>query len=148
MTKRRAILEVVLARLQAIQTADGFATNAGSTVFLNDTPVLGDDDPNVAIAILVDEDAPGFRGENVHVALPINIQAHAKADLDEPWIAAEDVLGDIKKAMELADRTLGGLLASRLDRGPTRTVPRVEGMTTVGVSVGYTLPYSERWGQP
>lgn len=148
MSQRRDILEAVLARLGTILTSNGFATDAGGTLFLGAVPELGPDDPSVAVAIIVGDDAVTFQGENMFIALPLHIAAVAKADLDEPWIAVEDVLSDIKKAIELTDRTLGGLVQRQLLRGTTRTVPRDPGSLTVGVAVEYRAPYREAWGNP
>src|SRR5574341_1196761 len=126
-SRRQQILEAFLTLVQVIRTANGFATDAGLTVFLGETPTLGPDDPDTAIAIVVGEEAPTYQGENVFIALPVGIQALAKPDLDQPWLAAEAVLGDIKKAVELADRTLGGLVRRHIQRDVTRTMERRTG---------------------
>lgn len=147
-SRRRAILEAMQARLETIHTAAGFATEAGAAVFLNETPALGPDDPDVAIAMLVGDDTSTWQGLHVMLQLPIEIQALAKADTAAPWWAAEDVLADIKRAMEQVDRTLGGLVKRQIERGVTRTLAREAGSTTVGVSITYVAPYTERWGFP
>lgn len=146
--KRQAILEALRDRLEAITTANGFRTNAGQTVCLGETPALGPDDATVAIAIVVGDDEPRFQGEHVFVSLPIGVQALAQADLDDPYLAIEAVLGDIKEAVELEDRTLGGLVPRSIDRGSTRTLEREPGSTTVGVELEYSAPYTEVWGAP
>lgn len=147
-TRRRSILEAVKTRLEAIRQDDGYATDAGETVFLGEAPALGPDDPDVAIVILVGEDEPHFQGEHVLLRLPLEIQAVAKADLDEPWLAVEDVLGDIKMAVETTDRTLGGLVKRQIERGATVTLEREPGSTYVGATLTYYAPYTERWGHP
>lgn len=146
--RRRAILEAVRTRLQAIRQVDGYATDAGAHVFLNEAPVFGPDDAAVAIAILVGEDDPVFQGEHLLIRLPVEIQAIARADLDEPWLAVEDVLGDIKAAMELEDRTLGRLVKRQIERGRTTTLDREPGSEYVGAAIVYVAPYAERWGHP
>jgi hypothetical protein len=108
---------------------------------------LGADDPDTAIAIVVQDTAPQYQGENVFEVLPVEIQALAKADLDEPWIAAEEILSRCITAIELTDRTLGGLVKRMIEIGPTRTLPREEGSTTVGIAITYRAPYSRRWGR-
>ena len=147
-TKRRLILEGFKARLEAIQRADGFTTDAGATVFLNEAPALGPDDPDVAIVILVGVDIQTYQGEHIMLQLPLRIQAIAKADLDEPWLAVEDVLGDIKTAVELEDRTLGGLVKRQIERRETETLERESGSAYVGAGITYLVPYTERWGHP
>lgn len=145
---RRRALEAIVARLQDIQTANGYLTNAGSVVYLGGSPGLGKDDPDVALAVVILDDEVTYVGENIRVNLPIEIQALAKAELDNPYIASESVLADVKTAVELEDRRLGGLLRDRMKRGSTRTLEREPGSLDVGVSVLYTLPMVEKWGDP
>ncbi len=137
-----------LSRLSAITLANGFSTDAGKLVLLGEAPTLGEDDPDSAIAIVIGEDEPGHQGENVVYVLPIEVQALVKANVTEPLLAAESVVGDIKRALEL-DHDIGGLAVRRgFDRGPTRVLPREEGSGTVGVGVGYRILIAEKWGDP
>lgn len=147
-SRRQQVIEAIRSRLEVIAIADGFNTDAGAKIFLEEAPPLGPDDPDVAIAIVIGDDNPTLHGEHVFGTLPIEIQALAKADLDEPWLAVEGVLQDIKRAIELEDRSLGRLLRSRLERKPTRTLPREAGSTSVGVSITYEAPIAEKWGEP
>lgn len=146
--RRQLILEAFRARLLAIQIEDGFDTDAGDHVHLGVVPELGPDDSDIAVAITVGDEASKFQGENVLSDLPVEVHALAKADLAEPWIASETVLADIKRAVELADRTLGGLVPRRFYRGPVRTRERAVGSTTVGITITYLAPIVEKWGHP
>lgn len=145
---RQQILEALRDRLQAITQDAGFATNAGRQVLLGEAPSFGPDDPVAAIAILVGEDQVSRTGEHAIILLPVLIAALARADLDQPWVAVEQVLEDIKRAVELEDRTLGRLLRTRMERGSTRTLERDEGQVAIGAAITYVLPYAEVWGQP
>jgi hypothetical protein len=147
-TRRQLILEALKARVEAIRIAAGFATDAGLSVFLGERPALGPDDPETAIAIVAFDDVVRAQGNKLFMAIPVGICAIAKADLDAPWVAIEAVLGDIKTAIELSDRTLGDLLRANFERGSTRTLDRETGSTTVGAMVTYELQYSETWGRP
>lgn len=147
-SNRESILAAFLARIGAIQIAKGFATDAGLAVTLGESPQLGPDDPDVMIAIIVNDDDPKFQGLQIMTQLPVSIQALAKADLADPWLAVEALLGDIKRAVELPDRTLGGLVKRQIERGSTRTLPRESGSTVVGAQVTYVCPYTEVWGNP
>lgn len=147
-SRRQLLLAAIVARVQAVQTASGFQTDAGQLVFFGETPELGPDDPNEAIAVVVGDEEPKYQGANLLIRLPVSIQAVAKADLEAPWLAIEAVIADIKTAVELADRKLGGLIPQPLERGPVRTMPRAKGSTTVGVSVQYLATYVEGWGTP
>lgn len=144
-SRRQLILEALQARVSAILLAGGFATDAGATVFLGETPQLGPDDPFEAIALVPDDDSVQDKGY-LFVQLPVAVQALAKADLDAPWETIEAILGDIKAAVELDDKTLGGLLKAPMMRGTTRTLAREPGSTTVGAGVTYICSYVEQWG--
>lgn len=147
-TRRQAILETFRERLQVVRKVDGFQTDAGDHVFLGAAPELGEGDPDEAFAVVVLDDEVRYTGEHLAVLLPVGIAAVAKADCDEPWLAIEALLWDIKQAIETDDRSFSGLLAERFERGPTQTLPREPGSTTVGVMVTYRAPYNEVWGHP
>ena len=149
--RRQLILEEVRRRLRTIVQGEGdpaFQTSAGKHVYLGELPVLGPDDADTAICITVGDETPSFQGENVASELPVEIHALSRADLDEPWIAVEEVLADIKRAMEV-DRTLGGLVKQKqFSRGQARTMEREAGSTVVGATILYFVPIVERWGRP
>lgn len=147
MTRRLMILDELARRAGVITTANGFPSNAGARVYLGAAPELGDGDPNEALAIVPRDDSP-TEPNYQFVTLPIEIQAIAKASIEEPWIAVEVLLGAIKLAIELPDRTLGSLLKAQIRRGPTRSLERVPGSTTVGAGVLYLCEYVEPWGNP
>lgn len=147
-SRRQRILEALFARLEAIRVGATFQTDAGRFVYVNETPGFGPDDAETAIALVIGVDVVRVQGNKVFVALPIEVQALASAGLKEGWRYTEPVLADIKRALELEDRTLGGLVEQWLARGSTRTLERDEGSTTVGVAVGYEANYSETWGNP
>jgi hypothetical protein len=147
-SNRRQILEAVRERLQAILRSGGYHTDAGALVFLGEAPNLGPDDPAQAIAILVDDDRVIGVKTQVQIELPVSIAALVRADLDTPWLMVEDVLADIKRAIEVPDRQLGlgRIVTSRIERGTTRTLERQDGTNVVGATVTYTIPYVEVWG--
>jgi hypothetical protein len=147
-SRRQGILEALLARVQRIERANEFQTDAGQRVYLGEAFELGPDDPVEAIALVVGEETPQYQGENLFITLPVAIIALAKADLEQPWLAVEAVIADIKTAVETTDRTLGGLVRRQIQRGPVVTLERQPGSTTVGASVTYLSPYVERWGAP
>lgn len=147
-SKRQQIIQAFVTRLGAIEARDGFNTDAGLTVYVNERPTFGPDDPCEAIALVVGDDEVGYHGEHLWVRLPIEIHALATAEMAEPWKTIERVLADIKKAVELSDRTLGGLVPRMIERESTVTLEREEGSTSVGVAVTYVAPYKELWGTP
>lgn len=148
-SRRQAILVEMLARVSEITQQNGFNTDAGLTPFLGEKVSLDDpSDPEIAICLVVRDDFPGRSMQNILVTLPIEIQAIAKADINSPWLTVESLLTDIKRAVELEDRTLGGYAQSYIERGQTRTLQREVGATTVGASITYLVPYAEAWGAP
>ncbi len=153
MSVRQAILAEVISRLGTIAIANGYQTDAGLMLFVGELPLLGPDDPPAAIAVIVrDELAADLSGygeapDGITVSvLPIECQAVAKADLEQPWVLVEAVISDIKQAIETSDRSLGGILVLPLKRGRTRAFGREPGSTIVGAAVPYLATFAEQWG--
>lgn len=147
MSTRLDILNAIRTRLALIRTANGYNTEAGALIFLGEQVTLGSSDPAEALAIEVRDDEPGHQGMNVVTVLPIEIQAIVKDSVATPILAVENVIADIRKAME-SDQNLGGLaLEPRgLMRGGTRIIPREEGSTTLGAGCEYRVEFTEKWG--
>lgn len=148
MSRRQAILAAFISRLSGILIADGYQTDVGQVVFIGERPVLGPDDPDASIDVVVGADEPGYQGENVFVALPVTVRAVVKATRDSAWATVEAAVSDIKTAIE-TDHDLGGLLVARgLERGTVEPRDREPGDVVVGVGIRYTLKYVEKWGAP
>jgi hypothetical protein len=148
-SKRQSIIGALRTRLEAITVDNGFQTDAGARIYTGQAPSQGPDEPTAALAIVAGDDSTGHQGEHVVVTWPLQVVALVKADVDEPLLALEAVVADIKTAVELADRTFGGLLVARgLTRGNTRVLPREDGSEYVGASVEYQVVFAERWGEP
>lgn len=147
-SRRQRILEALLVRLQAIQRASGFQTDAGLSVFMGAGVVLGPDDPDEVAVLVAAEDEVRIHGDKVAVELPVEMYAIAKAEVEQPWARVEAVIADIKKAIELPDRSLGGLTNQWIRRVSTRPMERNEGSLVVGAVVLYQVPYTEQWGHP
>lgn len=145
---RKSALDEILARLAAIRITNGYNTDAGARLFIGEQPVLGPSDPEASIAVVVREDEAGYQGENVVVRLPVAIQAIVKADAADPFSTVEDIIEDIKRAVE-TDHDLGGRLVRRgLERGSTQPLDRESGSEFIGAEVQYRLIYAEQWGAP
>ena len=146
-TRRVLILQRLGALAALIQTANGYDTDTGLRVYLGAAPELGDADPDYAIAIVPGDEAATEDGRISNV-LPIAIQAIGKSSAADAWINLELLLGDIKRALELEDRTLGSILKGVMKRGPTRSLERDPGSTTIGIEIFYFCPYVDEWGNP
>jgi len=148
MSVRQSILTEIVSRLSGISLLGGYQTDAGALVFVGQTPALSEADPEQALALVVGSDAVGYQGENVLTQLSIVVHAILRADVDEPTLASEAVIADIKKAVEI-DRDLGGILTPRgLERGTTTAALRSQGSEYVAATVEYRCRFVERWGQP
>ena len=151
MTTRLQVLNALTERLAQVLVANGYTTDAGQLVVLGEAGELGENDPDAALAIVPGDDRQKTQAGSVGTAFvewPIQIVALGKADIDQPWVAIENAVGDIKRAIEAGDRRLEGLLKSDLQRGSTRVVSRQPGSLTIGASVTYVATIAEPWGQP
>lgn len=146
--RRQLILSTLIERVSVIRVANGYQTDAGATLFIGETPPLGPDDPAAALAIVVGDEEPLYQGEQLFIRLPYDIQALANPGLEQPWLVVEATITDIKRAVELADRTLGGLVKRQIERRAVRSLPREPGTETIGAAVTYVAPYTEKWGDP
>lgn len=145
---RLAILTELVNRVGQITIENGFATNAGLTVLFGESPMLGEDDPPSAVALIIgDDQAQDQSGDDTLTSLPIDIQALAKAEVKQPWRTVEAVIADIRMAIERGDRTIGGLVTRPLARGRTRRLQREAGATTIGAAVQYTAFFLDTWGE-
>jgi hypothetical protein len=142
-SRRQSIIEALASRLENIQVAEGYNTDAGSMVFLGEDPTFGPDDPAVALAVNVGDAVEGR--QPMVTEMPLEVVALVRADITAPLLAMEQVIADIRAAVE-TDHTLGGT-CKQLTRGAVRALPRETGHTVVGASVEYTALYSEMWGE-
>lgn len=151
---RQRILEALLARVQAIH-GSGFQTNAGHRVYLGVDARLSEEDDmqaehdSASIEIrLGDIDPPDHQMERLQIELPVTFTVVARASYRQPWMAIESAAADVKRAIELEDRTLGGLVPSDIERGAEGSMPRERGSEVVGYEITYPVLYSEAWGYP
>lgn len=155
-TLRERVLEAFAARLSEIRVEAGtlYRTNAGDRVYIGEAPSLGDDDPPSAVVVVIgDVQATDHQMGTMQQAIAVECQAHVRISFTEtidsnPFMMAEALLGDIVRAVEQADRTLGSLSKGPITLGPTRSIPRETGSTTVAVGQTYLVPIVRRWGQP
>lgn len=150
MSNRKTIIQAFVARLAAIQVANGFATDIGLQYFVGETPTLGADDPEAALAVLIGAEQPQWQGKKCYITLPIDVHVIVPAGASA-YAAQEDAIADVKRAIEV-DHDLGGLLSSAgqfpLRRGAIRPLPRESGSTEVGAVLPYEASFTEGWGAP
>jgi len=149
MSRRQDVITAFAARLSNITQANGYQTDAGALVLVGQAPVLSDGDPDQALALVIGPDVSGYQGENVQTSIPLTVHALVRAeDITQPYLDAEAVIADIKKAVE-TDHDLGGLLKPRgLTRGVTTAAVREPSSSFVAASVDYNVEFAEKWGAP
>ncbi len=146
-TRRLLILQTLGALAGVIQRTNGYDSDAGLKVYIGAAPELGPSDPDYAIAIVPGDELATEDGR-ISNTFPVEVQAIGKAAAAEAWINLELLLGDLKHAIELEDRTLGSVLKGVMTRGATRTLERPAGSLTIGVGLVYVCPYVDEWGNP
>jgi hypothetical protein len=146
-TRRVLILERLATLAATITRANGYDSDAGLKVFIGGAPELGPADPDYAIALVPGDELAEEQGR-ISNTFPVAVQAIGKSDAADAWINLELLLGDLKKAIELEDRTLGSILKGVMKRGPTRSLERPPGATTIGLEIFYSCPYVDEWGNP
>jgi hypothetical protein len=152
-SKRQRILEALADRLREIQATNGFETDAGLHLYWGPV-VLGPDDEPLAIAIVPGgtETNPQQAGKKI-IMMPVQLHAVVREETPQPntlentWLQAEAILGDIKRAVELDDLTLGKL-AVDIAAGEVVPLLREEGGSMLGLQIEYRIIYTEHWGDP
>jgi hypothetical protein len=151
-TTRGRILAEFERRVSMIRRTSSFATDAGRLVFIGEAPDLGPDDPDHAVAVIPGNTA-GLGDPTlgkVGASWPILVAALARMsnwqDASRAWMLVEAVIGDVVRAIETEDRTLGGFVPGDLRRGAIEALGRAEGTMTVGLSITYDAPYHTAWG--
>ena len=153
-SKRIGALTELKRRLEQITITNGFSTDAGKNVLLGENAKLGPDDPETAIAIVVGSSTEEHLGFSKVIVsrVGLSLQAFAKAapaDGADPFLVAEDVVADIKRAAELEDRTLNGYCSNPgFSRASVTPAKRLEASEYVGAKVDYSLTFEEAWGRP
>lgn len=109
--KSSDIAEYLTEVLGSIQTANGYLTDLGTTVYRGK---LKHDEDRVPYAVLIEgEDRPGETGaqKDITITQDFVLGAYVFCDVDNPNDAAHEAIKDIKKAVfssELARRTVAG----------------------------------------
>jgi hypothetical protein len=148
-TTRFNVVTEMARRLGTIRIVNGFRTDAGLLLFVGETPTLGPSDPDSALALVIRDTKARHTGENVLEELLVEVQAIVKSKVVGPSLALEQIIEDVKRAVETSDRTLGGLLMNQgITRGATKVLEREAGSEFVAVGVEYVLMMTEKWGAP
>lgn len=151
-TLRQQILAVLKTRAQAITSANGFTTDAGMR--LEHGPYEGSTDDAVPLLRLMTAEAEPFVQDDViGYHWPIYLVGVAARPDADPLDAAEVLLGDLKRALFLQDRTLDGVLKANRNVGDVTygrawTEGPVPGGTRVSAGVEIVVTFFEKYGDP
>lgn len=154
MSKANDIAQGIITRLSAITRADGYATDAGGSVYRGRKAV-----PAVPALVLIEpEDLiesqaldgssdPAGRVINAQIMLPFDIQGIASCEPDEHMSVGHALVADIKRAIFSSDLRFGGLATHTRYVG--RVIdPRADGDTTVNVMVQIRVGIVENLANP
>lgn len=149
-SRREQIIDALIERAQVITQVDGFNTDAGKALVIGESRQLGPDDPDSVLLLLIgNDDRATWQAGKVFYRIPFRFQVISKAGREDTWRDVERLLQDVKRAIELADLRLGGLLDHPgLERQPGRVLEREPGATDVGIELTYLASLQETWGSP
>ena len=148
--KRLRILYAVRDRLQVINQAAGYYTDVGRDVRLDRR------DPDLEHAPLCHlyfeaGEVQRTQNERQSIDQPVTIVAVAPLKSHEPEELGEMLLADIQRAVELNDRSLGGLL-SLATEGLQPVAFEISmpesGSNVVAAAISYAAPYIRPSGDP
>jgi len=148
LSKKRRIVDAVVARLQTITVANGYNTGAGARVYRGRVEFTASD-PLPVLTVLQDNVfVESDRGERMLLALPLGVQGIVTVDRDNPSDAVDDLEADILTALfAVGDDTLSDLVSEIKQAG--RIYSDIEAGTTVaGLSVNTDIKFIERVGDP
>jgi hypothetical protein len=96
-----------------------------------------------------DERVPRSGNTRKVAELNIGVAAFVHAEsFDQPGLQLEDLVEDVKRAIEQQDRTLGGLTTGNIEATGCQVFEREIGSEQVGVLVTYMVPTADTWGTP
>ena len=162
-SRRYELVAALRTRLAYITIDHGYRTDAGEHIFMGEAPRFGPDDPPAALAISVGATSnEQTSGSFITYDLTIEIQAQVPVDLAEPLLAMEDMIADIRTAVEVeghnpapntgdasVDRSMDALATPKgFRRGSTRPLMRPDGSGYAGMSCEYVASFQEKWGEP
>lgn len=147
-SRRELAIDAILERLRAIAVNDGYATDLGASVTVNEFPEFGPNDPRETLVLLVGDDELRSQGHWFLYTMPVSVLVLVDAESEDGWRTVERGIADVKRAMELDDHTLGGLVSGTFERGAVEVIPRQPGSSAIGAIVPYLMPMKEGWGAP
>lgn len=159
-SKRQDALEELIRRLEFIQIAKGYNTDAGLHIFKGEEIQFGEDDPAECLSISVGDDSATQAAGMIRAIVPVEVLAIVRIEgTVAPLLRVEHVIADIRVAVEgpspvvdrmLVDNEVGpephGTTPKGLERGATRSLKREPGSEYVGASCEYRLTFEEAWG--
>lgn len=134
-----------MSRRQTIREAwKALLETTGYPVGMGKLPAPGPGDPPVAI-VLRFADVVRIQGRKKFHTTTASIEALTESDLDQSWVAVEELVAAIKTAVETDSREIGGVL---VDPVSERDIESEPGSTVAGTVLSYQFQWAETWGDP
>jgi len=149
-TKLLRIINAVASRVQEIQIANGYYTDAGLDVRLDEREPHEDDVPCASVWL-----DPGEIGQTQNsrqrVTQSINVVAYGVLTGRGAQVDGAELLADIQRAVETDDRTLTGLLLDSVYGIQAQTFEVImpeSGVNAVAARITYAIPHVRKSGDP
>jgi hypothetical protein len=137
-TRRQEIVDAIIARMQLISTANGYATNAGARV--EDWPRRFDDSECPALGVCdVSEDSDKGDRESEIETRTLTVQVRIFVATNTPARTLRQIIGDVQKAVGV-DQYWGELSTGTWPRRAGMIVPS-EAMELAGAAVEFDVVY-------
>lgn len=152
MTRALAPLTELQSRLQQIATANGYRTEAGSSVFLGRTMVGADEAPAITITQDDEQDAEvAVNASLVRKTIPYIVEGIIAADPSNPYTEGFRLLADMDQAIfsagVIADERLAGTAVDVQYTG-SQVQQAEDGSAHCIARVSLAITHSEKLGDP
>lgn len=142
------IVNAIATRLADITTANGY--NTDPAIFKGRREFTWNDSSPIRISVWAPEATPPEKNhaERIDVSLVVVVEGFGNADFDDPYVLAQQMIGDIKTAVfGPTDQYLGDLIAGMRWSGDTAVMPE-PGSKVVSTQTLITVEYPELIGKP
>jgi len=150
-TIREQIIELIVARLETITTANGYENNIGvGHVYREEAVIKQGIAPAISIWELSETRQRNSYGGTVRV-LRIKVEGVVVVNGDRhPATVSNQLLGDIERALILYDTSLDAFIDDIQDvAADIAQITSLQGNTTLaGATVDFEIQYTTEWGDP
>lgn len=144
-TIARLAFEAIVARLETIQQAAGYNTDAGFQVYAG-VRYFNDDETFPIVAVFTgDETVEKLTYNKYRSGRSVNIEGYVKDD-STATVSIEQLIEDVQRAVESDDESLGGVV-NVLDYTGIEEIEQPEaGSDIAGVRITYIFEFDREYG--